>query len=1146
MSILKSEYIRRKLSYIKSMVEDDTKQKLYDINTTAEYMFMFLLNDVYGWQLVNANDDIHPNFPAIDLIDTTKKIVIQVTSSITDKKVVTSIEKFAKFSDDTYKDGAYKKYAHYQLKMFYIKEKPNKFTKATQTKIDNQGMSDDDFLGIEDINRKVSANLDITDRVYRTLTKLFDTNSPQQINLTKIELEAQRAKEEKLIFSTTPKSKPVYINRKIDSLFFNRIAQKKACVLFLHGQGGMGKSTLLEKFSKTGRPTIFIQINEQVEMSIVSIFLNENKTTAHNCPKFEAKLNEIFIEQKNDKEIPFNAEFELLEAIREDFGEHGVFIVDTFEKNKNSRIRSSVKFDNHTVRFSRTESHQRFRDYLNSLVHLFVSHTTFIIAGRNRIDDVNESRSDEKFLNIDNVEELEMKKFSSPDIEQYIQEHKLEFPTQKQLTDIENLTHGNPLILSLLVKVASEYDGGWEELTNDEMKKIVYEDENYGLIYYFTKRILSHIDRVDIWKLIVPRVLSKEIEPLLFGEQKIFKLLVDVGLLYRGKGKERNIYTLHDDVYNAIEAYARKELQVNNLSWHDNDKVQTLHQKLKEFYQINKDSLGNYKFDVCYHNMMMKKKFELDFNRDRKVFIQSFLGAIFVTYKQKILFCKEFNKIDENNIKQTITKIEGEIKGSLSRMSKELYQECSSYVSQGISENGIYVVEFLESLLSKYQKQQDLFQIYSFLGQTYQNKQEYEKARKVYVDAVKRGLEDEDFFYLLIGNTYYYQDNNKEALFNYKLSAKINQKRDETFNNIGAVYYRMGEYDKAFEFYKKAINLKPTDSNYMNIASIFYEKKEYDIAIELYQKAISLNPYNEWAYINMANCYRDKRPPNYKEAFEIYKEASEINSSNEYVYNHSGILLFRKKQYKDAISAYQMAINKNPKNEWFYRNIGEVYYKLENSDKAIEYYQKAIAINPNESNFYNDMGLVFLGNKFYKKAIDFFQKAIEIDSNDVILYNNLGDAYAKNKEYRKSISCYEKSLKIKKNYQAQFYGAKVYLKQKKYVSAMKIYEQLEVSYPRYRISIYKELYVCYFYNHEYILMFKTMKKQWILKNNRYKSMQYRKKKEQEETMFQWFEKRVNLSRKKIKIIVITLVGIVSIGFYWTLYFIGSKIINFFT
>jgi len=229
--IIKSDYIRDRLSFIESKVKNDTKQKLYDINKTAEDIFMHLLNDVYGWQLVNAND-IKPNFPAIDLIDTTNEIVIQVTSSMDDSKVVSTIEKFAKFADDTYKDGAYKQYADYDLKMFYIKEKPNKFSKATQTKIDNQGMSNDDFLGIEDINTKVSANPNIAQKVFKTLCKLLhdkacDSDISPQL--------------------TTKLGKSTLIGREKE---FQEIDEqlKASKTLLVKGIGGVGKSTIASNY----------------------------------------------------------------------------------------------------------------------------------------------------------------------------------------------------------------------------------------------------------------------------------------------------------------------------------------------------------------------------------------------------------------------------------------------------------------------------------------------------------------------------------------------------------------------------------------------------------------------------------------------------------------------------------------------------------------------------------------------------------------------------------------------------------------------------------------------------------------------------------------------------------------------------------
>lgn len=51
----------------------------------------------------------------------------------------------------------------------------------------------------------------------------------------------------------------IYINRDIDFIIEKRIEDKTPKVLFVHGQGGVGKSTLLKKFLKyeaTEIPTV--------------------------------------------------------------------------------------------------------------------------------------------------------------------------------------------------------------------------------------------------------------------------------------------------------------------------------------------------------------------------------------------------------------------------------------------------------------------------------------------------------------------------------------------------------------------------------------------------------------------------------------------------------------------------------------------------------------------------------------------------------------------------------------------------------------------------------------------------------------------------------------------------------------------------
>lgn len=75
------------------------KINLHDDNIHAEYFFRDFLNKLYGWNLVDANDE-KKNEPGIDLKDEERTLMVQVSSTASVQKVKDS---FAKASKVKYK-----------------------------------------------------------------------------------------------------------------------------------------------------------------------------------------------------------------------------------------------------------------------------------------------------------------------------------------------------------------------------------------------------------------------------------------------------------------------------------------------------------------------------------------------------------------------------------------------------------------------------------------------------------------------------------------------------------------------------------------------------------------------------------------------------------------------------------------------------------------------------------------------------------------------------------------------------------------------------------------------------------------------------------------------------------------------------------
>lgn len=86
------DYIIRKLSALAAEIEQRGKLNLLDLHRHAEDFYAHFFNELFGWRLQNLNA-VKPNAEAIDLIDHTNKIVVQVSATATKAKVESALTK---------------------------------------------------------------------------------------------------------------------------------------------------------------------------------------------------------------------------------------------------------------------------------------------------------------------------------------------------------------------------------------------------------------------------------------------------------------------------------------------------------------------------------------------------------------------------------------------------------------------------------------------------------------------------------------------------------------------------------------------------------------------------------------------------------------------------------------------------------------------------------------------------------------------------------------------------------------------------------------------------------------------------------------------------------------------------------------------
>ena len=130
---------------------------------------------------------------------------------------------------------------------------------------------------------------------------------------------------------------------------------------------------------------------------------------------------------------------------------------------------------------------------------------------------------------------------------------------------------------------------------------------------------------------------------------------------------------------------------------------------------------------------------------------------------------------------------------------------------------------------------------------------------------------------------------------------QLDPKNIHAYNNLGVIYFRLGNIDGVISSYTKAINLGIADANMYFFRGLMYGKyKDKDAkAIKDYSKAIELNPNFTIAYLNRAFAYsflnmQDK-------AIADYNKVVELNPST------LGIILESRAEEYYKKGAYKMA-----------------------------------------------------------------------------------------------------------------------------------------------------------------------------------------------------------------------------------------------
>jgi len=323
-----------------------------------------------------------------------------------------------------------------------------------------------------------------------------------------------------------------------------------------------------------------------------------------------------------------------------------------------------------------------------------------------------------------------------------------------------------------------------------------------------------------------------------------------------------------------------------------------------------------------------------------------------------------------------------------------------------------------EHFTSKYEH--DLYWLYYNLGVLETNTKNYSQA----IDACQKAIQiypEGSLAYFNLGNVYLGMGELDNAIISYNEAINFNPEFHEVYTNLGTVLKAKGELDKAIMYYQKAIKINPESPlDHFNLGNALNEKRELNNAIKSYNKAIKIDPEYIDPYINLGNLH--SQMGNFDKAIHNYQKVIDIDPEHVLAHNNLGIALSDQGEVDKAIICYHKAIKLNPEYADPYNNLGIALKQKGEIDNSIESYQKAIKLNPEYALAYFNLGVTFREIGEIDKEIEHYEKAINLDPEYIPSYINLGLALAKKGEIDNAIQNFRKALKFNPRYSEAYFN----------------------------------------------------------------------------------------------------------------------------
>lgn len=307
------------------------------------------------------------------------------------------------------------------------------------------------------------------------------------------------------------------------------------------------------------------------------------------------------------------------------------------------------------------------------------------------------------------------------------------------------------------------------------------------------------------------------------------------------------------------------------------------------------------------------------------------------------------------------------------------------------------------------------------LARIYQEQARYQEAAALYRRALAVTSQEPEL-YIDIGGVYEKMGDKEKAsqeyqkaLGLYRAEVARGQISAVTHNNLGFIYAKAGDLQGARDAFQKAIAMDPyfVDAH-NNLNAVAQREQTPQEVIAFYQKTAGLDPDAPEACYSLALAYEKLGQD--EEALRFYEKAVALNPDYTKAYISLGGVYQKRGRVSEAQAVYQKALRAQPDDEQVAFSVGVGYQKMGRADDAIACYKKVLRLNPNHSRAQANLGAAYFSVGKTDEALAAWHEALRLDPSQGQVHDNLGLAYQRAGRLSDARAAFLKAIDVSPRY----------------------------------------------------------------------------------------------------------------------------------